>query len=296
MPSPGDYENEMGLLSAEQVEAVLSGRPPQDSVGVRAGVAVAEVRLALTEEPPPALAARHLAAMFEAAATARSVVKSRRSPSLPARSRRVAAMVLAATLVLGVGIGAALTLPGGLPQTAERARRASAQEVHEAGGNHGGTGAGVVPNTGATPVRGDQVVSERGAVISDTARRVAPAGCVRGQTLAGLPQAPVADAPVVAARRDPCTASTTVPQEEVAPASPGAPDLGAVGDHIPGGTTDGQIPGRQGSGGGAGQQPGEGPAEKPGAGEGGSVPGGPGSRTGPAKTPPTIDLEGLLPI
>lgn len=107
-----DYVDEMDALSPEQIDAVLSGRHP-DPAAARAATLVADLRNTLVEEPSPQVAGRHVEAMIAARV---DPGRSRRSeiPVLTSRRRKrgIGGLALAAVLVMGSGLAAAVTPPG----------------------------------------------------------------------------------------------------------------------------------------------------------------------------------------
>jgi hypothetical protein len=159
-----DYRDEMDALSSEEVEAVLSGRAPLESAAARAAVLVADLRRALREEPTSEVARVHLAAMV-AAAEGSGFIKSRRS-SVPMPSRRrIGGLAVAATLVLGGGLAAAVTQPEAvtLPEgTDDRVREAMGQGPEEVG-----------------------EASAHGKAVAAVAQGSALEGCEKGQAVAG---------------------------------------------------------------------------------------------------------------
>jgi hypothetical protein len=176
-----DYRDEMDALSSEQVEAVLSGRVPQEPVAARAATLVDDLRQALREDPAPEVARTHLTAML-AAAEESGLTRSRRSIMPVLTRRRLGGLALAATLVLGGGLAAALTPPE-LPEQA-------AEEAHEAVG------------------QGPDVAEEasaHGKAVSELAQDPTLEGCEKGQAVAALASSKADDHRQDDANRtDPC--------------------------------------------------------------------------------------------
>jgi hypothetical protein len=115
-----DYQGEMDRLGSDQIDAVLSGDQVSDPATERATALVADIRDVLIQEPSPEVSARHLAAMASAVleeprptglAHGKSAVRFRR--------RRNVVLTLAAALVVGMGIAAAVTLPPQADDTAK---------------------------------------------------------------------------------------------------------------------------------------------------------------------------------
>jgi hypothetical protein len=139
-----DYVDEMDALSPEEVDAAVSGRVREEPAAARAATLVADLRRALVAEPAPEVARRHLEAMVAAAGGG---VGARRldMPVLTNRRKRgIGGLALAATLVLGTGLAAAVTPPGQPPATlpdhaADEAREAVGQgsEVSDEASAHG---------------------------------------------------------------------------------------------------------------------------------------------------------------
>jgi hypothetical protein len=116
-----DYQDEMDRLNSDQIDAVLSGDQVSDPAAERATRLVVDIRGALVQEPSPEVAARHLAAMA-------SVVLEESRPTRLQRGRtagrsiprrRNVVLTLAAALVVGVSIAAAVTLPPQADDTAK---------------------------------------------------------------------------------------------------------------------------------------------------------------------------------
>jgi hypothetical protein len=186
-----DYQDDVERLSPEQIEAILSGEETSSSTPLTA--LFEDVRLGLLEHPSAETTARHVAAMVSAArevqlgaATAPGARK--RSMRLFTR-RRLAGMALAATLVLGAGIAAAITLP---PRAADRAR-----EVVPS----------IVPPETPPPEQLPEQASH-GQAVSSFAKDSALQGCEKGQAVAAIASAKAAEARNNPAKTvDPCSRS-----------------------------------------------------------------------------------------
>jgi hypothetical protein len=175
-----DYRDEMDALSSEQVEAVISGRVPREPAAARAATLVEDLRDALREEPSPEVARAHLAAMA-AAAEESGFTRSRRLTMPAVTRRRIGGLTLAATLVMGGGLAAAVTQPE-LPD----------QASEEAWANVG---------------QGPEVASEasaHGKAVAAVAQDPTLEGCQKGQAVAEVASSKADDHRQDEADRDPC--------------------------------------------------------------------------------------------
>ncbi len=249
-----DYQDEVERLSPEQIEAILSGEETSSSYPLTA--LIEDVRLGLLEGPPPETAARHVAAMVSAARDeqlGRATIPAvrRRSMRLVTR-RRVAGIALAATLVLGAGIAAAITLP---ERVGERAKEVVPTVVP--------------PETPAARELPEE--ASHGQAVRTIATDPSLEGCEKGRAVAAAASAKAADVRNNPPKEiDPCARSDVQ----------GAAKSRAAGD-APG--RSGEAPGRSGS------KPEAGPPDAPpglGAsgrrGGGGSEIGGGGGSGGPS--------------
>jgi hypothetical protein len=160
-----DYLHEMDALSPDLVEAVLAGRAVPEPAAARVAALVESLRGAPPEEPTPEVAERHLAAMAAAAQEA-GLTRSRRLGMHLLTRRRIGGLAVAATLMLGGGIAAALTLPEEASDIADH--NVPAEPAIEAG---------------MPPVQVQQG-SAHGQAVSQTARTSAAEGCEKGQEVA----------------------------------------------------------------------------------------------------------------
>jgi hypothetical protein len=154
-----DYKDEMDRLSPRDIEAIVSGQDLEEPLATL----VQDLRRDLLEDPAPDVAARHLAAMNDAARQAEgpsavSTPPRRRNRMRIRGQRRAAALAAAATLVLGAGIAAAVTLPD---EASDRAKEA----VSNANGD-------------------SSTNAEHGQAVSETARDPSLQGCEKGQAVA----------------------------------------------------------------------------------------------------------------
>jgi hypothetical protein len=170
MGSPGDYTDDMDRPDSRLIEAALRGRSTGDPALDRAAQLVADVRLALLEDPGPEVAARHLTAM---AVAARAGGESGAVPARgrPGGRRRIAGLALAATLILGAGVATAITLP-------DRASDRAEEAVAEAPGRGGSESEPVPIETSEASAHGQEV--------SELARDDSLPGCEKGQALSDL--------------------------------------------------------------------------------------------------------------
>lgn len=232
-----DYQDDMDRLSPRDIEAIVSGRDVEDPAAEPFAALVKDMRRDLLEEPAPAVADRHLAAMKDAAreAEGQDAVGRQQRRRLWMRirgQRRAAAIAAGATLALGAGIAAAVTLPD---QASDTAREA----VSNTNGN---------ASTNA----------EHGKAVSDTARNSELEGCEKGQAVADQASAGQRQAP----EQDPC-------------AQGGGNDGGSGGDSSSQVGSGGGSGGPGGGGGGGGSEHGSGGGS--GGPGGGSGSGGPDS-------------------
>lgn len=117
MGSWSDYPDEMDRLTPEQIEAILEARDVDDPSVARLSRVMRELREELLAEIPPEVTERHLAAM--AAETGGAPATTRRNAMAPLTRKRTALLGLAATLILGMGVATAVTLPD---QASDRAK------------------------------------------------------------------------------------------------------------------------------------------------------------------------------
>jgi hypothetical protein len=239
-----DYQDEMERLTTEQIEALLTG---EDRSPGPVAALVRDVRVVLLEDPAPEVAARHLAAMAEAAKA--SPEPAERAGVAPIRRlprRRGAAALLAAALLLVAGIAAAVTVPK-RPAKPE-------QEIVDS----------VAPSLAAPPtLDSDPVPSAEpthGQEVSAFAKDTDLIGCEKGQAVAAVASAKAAEhRENPAEKNDPCVRAESQGLQKPDRAEDAAADPDGV------------------SGGGKASDGPRGPKEKTGGGAGSSEAGG-GSR------------------
>jgi hypothetical protein len=117
MGSWSDYPDEMDRLTPEQIEAILAARDV-DEPTARLSSLIHELREELLADIPPEVVERHLASM-SAAGGAEPAPTTRRKVMPPFTRKRAALLGLAATLILGMGVATAVTLPD---QASDRAK------------------------------------------------------------------------------------------------------------------------------------------------------------------------------
>jgi hypothetical protein len=173
MEHPDDYRDEMDRLTTQTAEDVLSGRRSSGGAARVAGAAADRLRQALLVPPSPQLAERHLAAMR--AATGSPGI--RRGNAMQMRTRKgFATLGLAATLVLGAGLAAALTLP---EQASDEAKEQVADVQLPAQATGPGTGGS--GNDGASAQ-----ASDHGKAVSAAAQDDSTEGCEHGRAVSEI--------------------------------------------------------------------------------------------------------------
>jgi hypothetical protein len=175
-----DYQDEMEALSPEEIDAVLGGGTPRDPRAARAAALVTDLRRALREDPAPEVASAHVDAMV-AAAGARP---GGRSAMLASTKRRIGGVGLAAALMLGGSLAAAVTLP---PQADDRVRQAV-----ERGSSVSADGS----------VSGE--ASAHGKAVQAVAQDPGVEGCRKGQAVAEVASSKAEGPPDEVDRPDPC--------------------------------------------------------------------------------------------
>jgi len=176
----GDYEDEMGRLSDEQIEEILSGAEPEDPSVARQAALFAEIKQSLLAEPAPEVAARHLAAMAAAAGgpeLGQASTLPRRTSMRTLTRRRIAVLGLAAGLTLTGGIAAAAA--GVLPGPAQDAMASVASRV------------GITLPHSTDASSGDATSqTTHGADVSSVAQSTSLQGCDKGQAIAAVASSP----------------------------------------------------------------------------------------------------------
>lgn len=170
MRLPDDYRDEMDRLSSQDADEVLAGHRRGSGAARVAGAAADRLRQELLVTPSPEVAERHLAAMR--AALSDPEIQGGSSMRVRAR-KRFATLGLAASLMLGAGIAAALTLPD---TAAERAKENTADvEAPQGPGNQGDDA-----NTQS------EIASEHGKAVSEAAKDDSTEGCEHGRAVSDL--------------------------------------------------------------------------------------------------------------
>lgn len=252
-----DYQDEVERLSPEEIEAVLSG---EDDSSRPLATLIQDVRVVLLENPAPEIAARHLAAMAQAAAQSKP-----RLDAVPASSnrsrrtfprRRASALVLAAALLLVAGIAAAVTLP-----------KQAAQPDQD-------TVPSMAPSLAPVP-EDPSSASNHGQAVSDVATDPTLKGCEKGQAVADVASAKAAEKRKNASQEnDPCSRAGSQGKPKSGrpddiPAGPGNGSRGRSASHAVGGPSENGVANLGAGGQGAGEDSDRG-------GAGGPVVGGPG--------------------
>ena len=172
MGHPDDYRDEMERLTSQDADDLLSGGVPRTAAATVAAAAVERVREELLVAPSPETSRRHLAAMRIAAGS--DSLDARGDEMRKRAKKRAATVALAATLILGAGIAAALTLP---EQAADRAKErvAGVQLPEDAKGPGNG-------RAGASA----QTASDHGKAVSEAARDDSTTGCEKGRAVSEI--------------------------------------------------------------------------------------------------------------
>jgi hypothetical protein len=250
-----DYQDDMSSMSSADIEAMLSGGEPESQAIVAVGRAVADIRRSLERTIAPEVASTHLTAMARALRPTdelTSLSSARRGRhSMRSKTRRRAGIIaLAAALVMGGGLAAAVTLPSHANDHAKQATPG-----HPAGKD--------LPSQ-----------SDHGQSVSDLARNTSLTGCEKGQAIAEAASAwSFGHRQNAATRPDPCTASDAngAGSGGAGPASGSGGGSGGPG----GGSGSGGGSGVSGSGSGGGSGgPGGGSGSGGGSGVGGGGSGG----------------------
>jgi len=228
MGGTGDYESEMGRMSDEQVEAILSGAEPDDPSIAREAALFAELKQSLLAEPAPEVAERHLAAMMVAATGGPELGRTSPTP------RRTRMRHLTHRKIAVLGLAAGLTLSGGLAAAAAGVLPGPAQDAVAAVASHVGIN---LPSSSDTPSQ-----ATHGADVSSVAQDPSLQGCEKGQAVASVASSfsqshrqDTVDKP------DPCQQSGTDSTESDGPSSSAPPVSGT----LPGGSP---FPGTMGPG------------------------------------------------
>jgi hypothetical protein len=194
MGHPDDYGDEMEKLTSQDADDLLSGGRPKAAPARAATAAVERLRRELLVTPGLEVSRLHLAAM-RAAADSESLHAGGSAMRNRAR-KRVAALGLAATLVLGAGIAAALTLPD---QAADQAKENIAGlEVPKGGPGNLGENGGIQ----------SEHASEHGKAVSDLAHDESLEGCEKGREVSELASSKADNRKNESnGKDDPCTAN-----------------------------------------------------------------------------------------
>jgi hypothetical protein len=259
MGSWSDYPDEMDRLTPEQIEAILEARDVDDPSAARLSSLMRELREELLAEIPPEVTERHLAAM--AAQTGEEPATTRRNAMAPFTRKRAALLSLAATLILGMGVATAVTLPD---QASDRAKDV--------------VGALPIPGpTGSVPPTDPAgEANDHGEAVSAVAQDDSLEGCEKGMAVSEVASSKAGDNRPDGPR--PCGTGEDGGEGASAQGSGGGSGSGGPGGGGGGGSTAG---GGSGSGsGGAGGGSGSGGGGSAAGGGSGSGSGGPGGRSG----------------
>ena len=173
-----DYRDEMDGLTPAQIEDILAGREVDEPVASRLSGLVRELREHLLSDLEPEAARLHVAAMVQAAGE-RPAQTSRRTAMAMFRRNRLTVLGVAATLALGMGVAAAVTLPD---QASDRAQEVVGSLPHP---QPTGTG----PPSGVPPAD----ANDHGEAVSGVAQDDAFEGCEKGAAVSGVASSKSAD-------------------------------------------------------------------------------------------------------
>jgi hypothetical protein len=177
MDSWSDYRDEMDSLTPAQLEDILAGREVDDPFASRLSELVRELRHELVSEPRDARG--QVAAMVEAGGGEPTHVGSRRATMATFTRNRLTVLGVAATLALGMGVAAAVTLPD---QASDRAH-----EVVGSLPDPQPTGTG--PPPGVPP----EDANDHGEAVSSVAQDDSLEGCEKGAAVSGVASSKSAD-------------------------------------------------------------------------------------------------------
>jgi hypothetical protein len=255
MDRGSDYTDEMDGLTPAEVDDMLAGRELDDPVASRLSGLVRELREELLSDLEAEEARRHVAAMVEALGGKPASIPHRRHSMVAFTRKRMTLLGVAATLALGMGVAAAVTLP---EQASDRA-----EEVVGSLPDPQPTGTGQPP--GVPP----ENANDHGEAVSEVAHDDSLEGCEKGMTVSGVASSKAAghrqdDPPTP----DPCLQAS---DERAGPGGGGGgSEVGGGGSEVGGGGSGSGGPGGGGGGGGGGSEVGGGG----GSGSGGSGSGG----------------------
>jgi hypothetical protein len=173
-----DYTDEMDGLTAAQIEDILAGREVDEPVASRLSELVRELREELLSDLEPEDARLHVAAMVQAAGE-RPAQASRRNAMAMFSRNRLTVLGVAATLALGMGVAAAVTLPD---QASDRAQEVVGSLPHP---QPTGTG----PPSGVPP----EDANDHGEAVSGVAQDDSFEGCEKGAAVSGVASSKAAD-------------------------------------------------------------------------------------------------------
>ena len=257
MDRGSDYTDEMDGLTPAEVDDMLAGRELDDPVASQLSGLVRELREELLSDLEAEEARRHVAAMVEALVGKPALIPHRRHSMVAFTRKRMTLLGVAATLALGMGVAAAVTLP---EQASDRAEEVVGSLPHP---QPTGTG----PPSGIPP----EDANDHGEAVSETAQDDSLEGCEKGMAVSGVASSKAADH----RQDDPPTPDPCL-QASDERAGPGGGGGGSEGG---GGGSEGGGGGGSGSGGPGGGGGGGGGGSEVGGG-GGSGSGGSGSGGG----------------
>jgi hypothetical protein len=165
-----DYPDEMDRPTPEQIEAILAAREGEDATDAGVSRLIRELREELLAEIPPEVMERHLSAMTAARAVSPATRTTRRKAMTPNTRRRTTLLSLAATLLLGMGVAAAVTFPD------------------QALDNRVSGDLPIPGPTGSTPPPTDPAgeANDHGEAVSDVAHDDSLHGCEKGMAVSDV--------------------------------------------------------------------------------------------------------------
>jgi hypothetical protein len=168
-----DNHDDMAVLSARQAEEALSRREVTDPMVRKAATVVADLRMALREEPRPEVSRIHLLTLL-GIAESEGLLRSRRAGRTT--RRRAGGLALAATLLVGGGLAAALT--GGQDALQAESRRTPQVRTSPK--------AGPPADAGGQEHASASAREDPGSDVAAVARDPGLSGCRKGQSVAAV--------------------------------------------------------------------------------------------------------------